>query len=117
MATGAAVLPRVTVHDRGAGERRRGSLGTCSDVSRPSRFAGGELLSVLTIDLARGLPPVDVDSVLSGGETVYASPTSLYVATERWTDGSNSSGSQVSTQIHRFDTSIRTRPPTWPAAG
>lgn len=102
---GRAVLPRVTVHDRVAGERRRGSLGTCSDVSRPSRFAGGELLSVLTIDLARGLPPVDVDSVLSGGEIVYASPTSLYVATERWNVGSDPSGSQVSTQIHRFDTS------------
>ena len=46
---------------------------------------------MLTVDLARGLRPVDVDSVLSGGETVYASPTSLYVATERWTASSDAS--------------------------
>ena len=42
------------------------------------------MLSVLTIDLERGLPAVDTDAVMTGGETVYASPSSLYVATERW---------------------------------
>ena len=101
---GRRLLPGVTLRNRATGERRRATLGGCGDVSVPSRFAGGQLLSVLTIDLRRGLPPVDVDSVFSGGETVYASPTSLYVATERWTMGADGSGSTVSTQIHRFDT-------------
>jgi uncharacterized secreted protein with C-terminal beta-propeller domain len=65
------------------------------------------MVSVLTIDLDRGLPAVDVDAVLSGGETVYASPTSLYVATEDYVDPDASPDriSDVDTEIHRFDTS------------
>jgi hypothetical protein len=65
------------------------------------------MLTVLTIDLARGLPAVDADAVLSSGEIVYASPSSLYVATERWLgdDPSAERVSAVDTQIHRFDAS------------
>jgi uncharacterized secreted protein with C-terminal beta-propeller domain len=50
------------------------------------------------VDLARGLPAVDADAVLTGGDTVYASATSLYVATQRF-------GSEARTVLHRFDTS------------
>ena len=81
---GRALLPAVTVRDRVSGARSRHKLVGCGDVSRPSRFAGAGMLSVLTIDLERGLPAVDVDSVLTDGEVVYASASSLYVATERW---------------------------------
>jgi uncharacterized secreted protein with C-terminal beta-propeller domain len=56
------------------------------------------VLTVLTVDLARGLPAVDADAVLTGGETVYASATSLYVATQRY-------DSEARTLLHRFDTS------------
>ena len=52
----------------------------------PAEFSGLGSLTVLTIDLARGIDPVDTDSVMAGGETVYASPTGLYVATQRWVD-------------------------------
>ena len=102
---GRALLPAVTVRDRVSGARSRHKLVGCGDVSRPSRFAGAGMLSVLTIDLERGLPAIDVDSVLTDGEVVYASASSLYVATERWSDGADTDGSEVDTQIHRFDIS------------
>ena len=84
---GRALLPSVTVRDRVDGGRSRHRLVGCGEVSRPSRFAGAGMLSVLTIDLERGLPATDVDSVLTDGEVVYASRSSLYVATERWSAG------------------------------
>ena len=62
------------------------------------------MLTVLTIDLDRGLPAIDADTVLTDGQIVYGSPTSLYVATERWGEPGGS-GSQASTEIHRFDVS------------
>ena len=71
----------------------------CRKVRRPSVFSGAGVLTVYTIDTTRGLPAVDVDAIFTSGDTVYASPSSLYVATQRWeTEGAN-------TSIHRFDIS------------
>ena len=83
----------------------RGALVDCRSVRRPLRFSGLGLVSVVTVDLERGLDPIDTDAILSDGRTVYASPTSLYVATERWDarpDGSRPLP-ETSTAIHRFD--------------
>ena len=101
---GRALVPRMTIRDRSSGGQRRGRLVGCDDVRRPARFAGTGMLSVLTIDLRRGLPAVDTDAVLTDGQIVYASPTALYVATERWDTAAGLAGSQVRTEIHRFDT-------------
>ncbi len=101
---GRAFLPRYELTDRRTGATRHRKLVDCRGVDRPSRFAGTGMLSVLTIDLRRGLPAVDADTVLTDGQIVYGSPTSLYVATERWGEP-DGSGSQASTEIHRFDTS------------
>jgi uncharacterized secreted protein with C-terminal beta-propeller domain len=100
-------IPRTVFHDRVAHTTTRGKLLGCRSVMRPHRFSGAEMVSVLTIDVERGLPAVDVDAVMSGGETVYASPTSLYVATEDWVDPDAPPDrvSDVDTEIHRFDTS------------
>ncbi|MFI5121793.1 MAG: beta-propeller domain-containing protein [Vicinamibacteria bacterium] len=103
---GRAFMPKAVLHDRTAAHASHRSLLGCRDVRRPRRFSGGEMLSVLTIDLESGLPAIDTDAVMTGGEIVYASPTSLYVATERWqgTDPAAGAVSDVSTAIHRFDT-------------
>ena len=115
---GRALLPAVTVRDRVSGARSRHKLVGCGDVSRPSRFAGAGMLSVLTIDLERGLPAVDVDSVLTDGEVVYASPSSLYVATERWSDGRRRRWLGGRARRSTASTSPTPgRPTTWPAAG
>jgi hypothetical protein len=100
-------IPRTVLHDRVAHTKTRGKLLGCRSVMRPARFSGDEMLSVLTIDLDRGLPAIDADAVMAGGQTVYASPTSLYVATEDWVDPDAPADriSDVVTEIHRFDTS------------
>jgi hypothetical protein len=102
---GRAMLPRYTLTDARTGAQRQGKLVGCRRVDRPSRFAGTGLLTVSTIDLDRGLPAIDADGILTDGQIVYGSPTSLYIATERWSDSADDSGSQASTEIHRFDTS------------
>ena len=53
---------------------------------RPVGFSGLGMLTVLTVDLTKGLEPVDSIAVMTDGRIVYASPESLYVATERWAD-------------------------------
>jgi uncharacterized secreted protein with C-terminal beta-propeller domain len=70
----------------------------CRSVRRPAVFSGAGVLTVYTVDLAKGLPAVDADAVFTSADTVYASLSGLYVATQRWEDGGN-------TSIHRFDTS------------
>jgi uncharacterized secreted protein with C-terminal beta-propeller domain len=83
-----------------------GRLVQCRDVRRPPRFSGLGLVTVLTVDVERGLDPVDSDAIVSDGRVVYASRSSLYVATDRWArelvDGGPLPGS-VTTAIHRFD--------------
>jgi uncharacterized secreted protein with C-terminal beta-propeller domain len=69
----------------------------CRAVRRPSVYSGPGVLTVYTVDLTRGLPAVDADAIFTTGDTVYASPSSLYVATQRYeVQGAN-------TSIHRFD--------------
>jgi uncharacterized secreted protein with C-terminal beta-propeller domain len=71
----------------------------CRAVRRPSHYSGAGVLTVYTVDLTRGLPAVDADAIFTTGDTVYASASSLYVATQRYeADGAN-------TSIHRFDIS------------
>ena len=99
-------LPSTLVRDRRTGRRTRGRAVGCRSVRRPAVFSGLDTLTVLTIDLDRGLPAVDADSLMTEGETVYASPQSLYVATERWlgTDPSlREVRDQSVTALHRFD--------------
>ena len=89
-------VPYATLRNRRTGRRRTRALVACDDVRRTPRFTGAGMLTVLTVDLERGLPAVDADAVMTNGETVYASPTSVYVATSGgWWRGD--------TSIHRFD--------------
>jgi hypothetical protein len=95
--TDGAVRPRGTL-TRASGTTSVRRLVRCRAVRRPSTFSGLELVTVLTIDLERGLPAVDSDAVMARADTVYASHRSLFVATHRWTNA-------VTTEIHRFDAS------------
>lgn len=94
-----------------AGRTRKRALVPCASVRRPASFAGLDVMTVLTVDLDRGLPAVDSDAVMMSGETVYASAESLYVAT-----GSFHSGRiDGPTEIHRF--SIEGATTTYEASG
>jgi len=82
----------------------------CKRVTRPVSFSGLGMLTVLTIDLAKGLEPVDSTALMTDARIVYASQANLYVATERWAERPDASAPQqeqpgATTQIHRFDIS------------
>ncbi|GAA3349719.1 hypothetical protein GCM10020358_72890 [Amorphoplanes nipponensis] len=79
----AAWLPQWSVTD-GAGTTR-GRL-DCGRVSRPTDYSGAALVNILTFDLARPtLGSGDPVAVMADGDTVYATPDSLYLANDnRW---------------------------------
>jgi hypothetical protein len=97
--------PSALLVDRVSGRRARRALVPCDDVRRPAAFGGLDVLTVLTVALEQGLPPVDSDAVMTAGETVYASTGGLYVATHRWLDPGDELPSSSRTAIHRFDVS------------
>ncbi len=109
-----AWLPRVRVANRRTGKRTTHALVQCRNVYRPASFSGLGTLTVLTIDLDRGLDPVNSDALLTDASVVYASPTGLYVATQRW-DGRPVPGAPgpvvegTTTEIHAFDIAERDR--------
>ncbi len=101
-------LPTATVVNRRTGSRRTSRLTPCGQVRHPHVFSGLNALTVLTIDMDKGLPAVDADTILSDGETVYASDDSLYVATQKFVPQPDSSAvppPPLTTAIHRFDIS------------
>ena len=103
-------LPSYRIKRAGAKAGKARPLVQCRHVRRPTAFSGLGMLTVLTVDLTKGLQPVDTASVMTDGRIVYASPESLYVATERWADRPDpdkptqeQAGAQ--TEIHKFDIS------------
>jgi len=63
-----------------------GPLHECTDVSRPTTFAGFSTLSVLTVPLDRPLVRPATSAVLAEGSTVYSGHEHLYVSTNAWVD-------------------------------
>ena len=61
-----------------------GQILACDRVYVPSKFSGFGTLGVLTFDLAESLTLGDGAATFAEGETVYASPRNLYVATNTW---------------------------------
>jgi uncharacterized secreted protein with C-terminal beta-propeller domain len=106
----ASWLPSYRIKRAGAKAGKARPLVQCRHVRRPTSFSGLGMLTVLTVDLTKGLQPVDSAAVMTDGRIVYASPESLYVATERWADRPDpdkptqeQAGAQ--TEIHKFDIS------------
>jgi hypothetical protein len=101
-------LPRAQFENKVTGVKRTRQLTPCRHVRRPNRFAGLDVLTVLTVDMKKGLPAVDTDALMTDGQTVYASDESLYVATQRFVappDDPDEEPPPIKTAIHRFDIS------------
>jgi uncharacterized secreted protein with C-terminal beta-propeller domain len=99
-------VPATTIRSRISGRTFRRGVVPCDDVRRPDVFSGLDLLTVLTIDLDKGLYSVDRDAVMAGAQTVYGSASSLYVASQRYVRGLQDAGDVpqgMRTEIHRFD--------------
>jgi hypothetical protein len=100
-------IPDGVLRDRVRDKRRVRRMVACDDVRRPATYSGPGMLTVLTVDLARGLKPLDSDSLMTDAQTIYASKRSLFVAAEQWFDPTASDPErQVEpgrfTAIHRF---------------
>jgi hypothetical protein len=101
-----AWLPGATLRGAAGKVIAKRRLVQCREVSRPRAFGGLGLVTVMTLDVARGLDAVDADAIVSDGRVVYASRSSLYVATDRYDARPVAGGPApdgVTTAIHRFD--------------
>lgn len=101
-------VPATTITSRVSGRTYRRGVVPCGDVRRPDQFSGLGLLTVLTVDLDKGLYDVDRDAIMAGAQTVYGSATSLYVASQRYVPGLRDAGDvpdAMKTEVHRFDAS------------
>jgi uncharacterized secreted protein with C-terminal beta-propeller domain len=103
-------LPSYRLARPGHGAGKSRALVQCRNVRRPAAFSGLGMMTVLTIDVDRGLEPVDSVGVMTDARIVYAAPSNLYVATERWSDRPDPNAPTdeqqgVLTAIHRFDIS------------
>ncbi len=118
-APGDAWLPRWTVTTGGTVEEGKVA---CGQVHRPPAFSGTSMLSVHTFDLgADSLGGGDPVSVVADGDTVYGTPTSLYVASDqRWRldvmPGRPNRRAPERTELYRFDLSGGEKP-AYSAAG
>jgi hypothetical protein len=99
-------LAHTTVANRLTGHKRTRPATRCRAVRRAQVYSGLDMLTVLTIDMNRGLPEVDSDAVMTAAELVYASPRRLYVATQRFVPQSvPEQDVHGGTTIHEFDAS------------
>nr|MDQ3936930.1 beta-propeller domain-containing protein [Actinomycetota bacterium] len=98
-------VPRYRLTNARTKRSVRRSLVSCRATRRPAVFSGLGMLTLLTIDLSKGITPVDSDGLMTDARTVYGSPTSLYVASERWVDpgGDVPLPGGRGTTVHRFD--------------
>ena len=119
-ASDSAWLPRWEVTDRTG--TTTGRL-DCGRVSRPTDYSGGSLVSVLTFDLTKpALGSGDPVAVVADGDTVYATPDSLYLAgDDRWRydlfpGGPARTRAREETELFKF-TLAGNQPPVYRAAG
>ncbi|MFP5363398.1 MAG: beta-propeller domain-containing protein [Thermoleophilia bacterium] len=101
-------VPRTVIRSRVSGRSFRRSVAACDEIRRPRRFSGLDLLTVLTVDMDKGLYDVDRDAIMAGAQTVYASASGLYVASQRYVaalEAGRSVPEASRTEIHRFDAS------------
>ena len=101
-------VPRTVLKSNVSGKTFRRSVVACDDVRHPRRFSGLDLLTVLTVDLDKGLFDVDRDAIMAGAQTVYASTTGLYIASQRYVaalENGRVVPQRNRTEIHRFEAS------------
>jgi hypothetical protein len=103
-----AFVPETVIRSNISRRTFRRPLVGCGAVSRPGAYSGLDLLTVMTIDLDRGLYSVDRDAVIAGAQVVYASAASIYIASQRYVPSLDTPAdvpARMTTEIHRFDAS------------
>jgi hypothetical protein len=101
-------VPMRRFHSRVTGRRFTAPIARCRAIRRPVVFSGLGMLTILTIDLDRGLYATDTEALMADARVVYGSPDSLYIATQKWIDPEmpvNRVPQSQSTVIDKFDVS------------
>ena len=109
-------VPWYMLKDHESGTTSDGPVLGCDQVGHPDEFSGLSMMTILNIDLERGLEPGNSIGLMAEGQTIYASHDNLYIATSPWmawrvplSEDDIDKTDSFSTQIHMFDT---TRPDT-----
>ena len=95
-------LPDYNLHAADGESIGRGRLMECSRVFIPSEFSGFNQVSVLSFATGESLSPVDVVSTMTNGETVYASPSNLYVSHVVYDYDRDPDRGDPQTTVHKF---------------
>lgn len=96
-------VPTTRLRSNVTGRTYNRNLVSCGKVRHPSEPSGTDLLTVLTVDLERGLIEPGRAAVLATAETIYASSDALIVGTSRWPAWERSKpNDDVRTELHRF---------------
>ena len=110
-------VPYFVLTDAAGATIAEGPAIPCDRAQHPAEFAGFNMLSIVALDVSRGLGIVDSTGVLATGETLYSSRNSMYIATNGWSDIAVLEGGRpeivstdagLRTQIHQFDISGKT---------
>jgi hypothetical protein len=112
-------VPSWRFQSRLSGRRFSGPVARCDDILHPAQFSGLGMVTILTVDLGRGLAAARTDTLMADAQVVYGSQDSLYVATERWIAPATPVAqlpSSLTTQIDRFDATAPDRT-TYTASG
>jgi len=99
-------VPARRFHSFITGHRYTRPVAACSAVRQPAQFSGTGMLSILTINLDRGLYATDSTALMADAQVVYGSASSLYVATQKWINPltpATSVPSSPETVIDQFD--------------
>jgi len=99
-------LPGGRFHSLISGRRYARAITPCNAVSRPVQFSGLGVLTIVTLDLDRGLWTAESTALMADPQVVYGSQNSLYVATQKWIDPGTAPGQlppSQTTVIDRFD--------------
>jgi uncharacterized secreted protein with C-terminal beta-propeller domain len=99
----AGVLPRFTVDD-GTGQEDGGPLAAAGRTYLPVNPDSGDLLAVVTFEVGDEIAgPESVTTVAGVSGTVYASTSSLYVASTTWGNWWDEADEAVTTNVFKFD--------------
>jgi hypothetical protein len=79
-------VPARRFHSRLTRRRYTVPVARCDEVRRPVQFSGLGIVTILTVDLGKGLFATGSTAIMANPQIVYGSATSLYLATERWID-------------------------------
>ena len=101
-------VPSWRFKDVRSGRHFTRQVASCGTIRRPVQFSGLGMVNIVTVNFTKGLQAAQSTSLMADAQIVYGSPTSLYIATQKWVAPTLSLGqlppSQV-TVIDKFDVS------------